>query len=261
MNIKMKALVAAAVAAMSVSGAANAALQTSASGNSSLVLTVIDKVDGKSATFDLGFSYSDFAVGAAGSSASFSWDLNSGNYADAWNALVGANDLVWGVLAADNVGSINEAGSMGFITTVRDGQVLPTNLRMAQFSTPMAQFDNYLNGNNRLGNHGTVENGASVAELQDGNAYGGNYYSQDKLKGFGPLAVSAVGVEQDVVQYFSAVGALGSLTYVQYDATFKLDANGLLTYTVAAVPEPETYALLLAGLGLVGAAARRRKSA
>ena len=31
-----------------------------------------------------------------------------------------------------------------------------------------------------------------------------------------------------------------------------------LTSPVAAVPEPETYALLLAGLGLIGMAARRR---
>jgi hypothetical protein len=30
--------------------------------------------------------------------------------------------------------------------------------------------------------------------------------------------------------------------------------------TVAAVPEPESYAMLLAGLGLVGAIARRRKT-
>ena len=33
------------------------------------------------------------------------------------------------------------------------------------------------------------------------------------------------------------------------------------TYTVTAVPEPETYALLLAGLGVVGFIARRRKVA
>ncbi|MYM66332.1 choice-of-anchor E domain-containing protein [Pseudoduganella sp. FT55W] len=42
----------------------------------------------------------------------------------------------------------------------------------------------------------------------------------------------------------------------------KLDAYAKVTYNyVSAVPEPETYAMLLAGLGLVGVVARRRKSA
>ncbi|MRW89131.1 PEPxxWA-CTERM sorting domain-containing protein [Duganella sp. FT80W] len=40
------------------------------------------------------------------------------------------------------------------------------------------------------------------------------------------------------------------------------DAYAKVTYNyVSAVPEPETYAMLLAGLGLVGMMARRRKSA
>lgn len=38
------------------------------------------------------------------------------------------------------------------------------------------------------------------------------------------------------------------------------DANVQVFGTVAAVPEPETYAMLLAGLGLVGAVVRRRKN-
>jgi hypothetical protein len=41
------------------------------------------------------------------------------------------------------------------------------------------------------------------------------------------------------------------LFFVFYD-------NALVTPTIAAIPEPETYALLLAGLGLLGFAARRR---
>jgi hypothetical protein len=42
----------------------------------------------------------------------------------------------------------------------------------------------------------------------------------------------------------------------------KFDAYAKVTYNyVSAVPEPETYAMLLAGLGLVGVVARRRKSA
>ncbi len=37
--------------------------------------------------------------------------------------------------------------------------------------------------------------------------------------------------------------------------------GGLLSQPVPAIPEPETYALMLAGLGLVGVMARRRRSA
>ncbi len=41
--------------------------------------------------------------------------------------------------------------------------------------------------------------------------------------------------------------------------TSSLYQNGSVTISVTAVPEPETYAMLLAGLGLMGAVVRRRK--
>jgi hypothetical protein len=65
----------------------------------------------------------------------------------------------------------------------------------------------------------------------------------------------------DVIAYltFSSSGGYGtisSLTY-NYDGT---TGNGNTDLpNVPAVPEPETYAMMLAGLGLVGAIARRRK--
>ena len=39
------------------------------------------------------------------------------------------------------------------------------------------------------------------------------------------------------------------------------EGGGIASAAVTAVPEPETYAMLLAGLGLMGAIARRRKQA
>lgn len=48
--------------------------------------------------------------------------------------------------------------------------------------------------------------------------------------------------------------------YVAFsDSTFEY-RNGTFTATIAPIPEPETYALMLAGLALVGAAARRRRA-
>ena len=54
-------------------------------------------------------------------------------------------------------------------------------------------------------------------------------------------------------KYLDAAGVLQD-----YDAGLENDTM-VLAYRIAAVPEPETYALLLAGLALVGAAVRRRR--
>ena len=43
--------------------------------------------------------------------------------------------------------------------------------------------------------------------------------------------------------------------------TWSLGTNGVLTYTnIAAVPEADTSAMMLAGLGLMGFVARRRRA-
>ena len=49
--------------------------------------------------------------------------------------------------------------------------------------------------------------------------------------------------------------------YAAVNDTYSINDTGAFSVTVTSVPEPEVYAMLLAGLGLMGAIARRRKSA
>jgi len=62
-------------------------------------------------------------------------------------------------------------------------------------------------------------------------------------------------------QTFASISMSG-MRYVAFnytDTQFGFYAIDDLTFETAAIPEPETYAMLLAGLGLLGFAARHRK--
>lgn len=59
--------------------------------------------------------------------------------------------------------------------------------------------------------------------------------------------------------YTGYASATDTLKLFYFDSNYG-DNSGSIMATVTAVPEPETYALLLAGLGLMGAVARKRKA-
>ena len=64
-----------------------------------------------------------------------------------------------------------------------------------------------------------------------------------------------------VLGFAGYVGAGSSITSFRWTTTLGGQLNtGIDNVTVAAVPEPETYAMLLAGLGLLGFVARRRSA-
>lgn len=84
--------------------------------------------------------------------------------------------------------------------------------------------------------------GVSSQAIPDANAIWGYVYGPDSAAGNQSLAAAFVNV--------SGANLDG---YMQMN----VNANGY-SY-VAAVPEPETYAMLLAGLGVIGAVARRRR--
>lgn len=62
-------------------------------------------------------------------------------------------------------------------------------------------------------------------------------------------------------QYVQFTGLDGvKITSLSFDNVPSADAFETANYSIAPVPEPETYALLLAGLGAVGFVARRRRN-
>lgn len=279
MKFQLKALAAAMVLAAAVP--AHATLDLSTSGNSSLTIAVFDKVANVSAIFDLGKNYSDFSVMGTSFADSnvdnlgtnFSWDLTSGDYATAWSTFTSlTNSANWqfAVLATDGAGT--GAGQRGIISTLNQPTItaLTTNPLLAQITN----WDTYLGANTVdsaviYQNHGSelvptgIANGASVGNSGSGNAliyFGGN-------KNFGSGSVSVGNVGQSLAVYQNVIGSsnFGATTSTIFanNAAFTFTANGALTYAtnpVVEVPEADTWAMMMLGLGFMGFVARRKQA-
>lgn len=269
MKFQVKTLVAALVLVAAVP--VQAAMTMPQTGDSSMTLTVFDRTASVSAIFDLGKNYSDFSIiGTAfpdsnvdAPGTNFSWDLTSGDYATAWStfiALVDPANLQFAVTGADNLGA--GAGSRGIISTLNQPAVTPltTNPIIGQIGT----WGTYLAESQSTAmlyeNHTTVENGAAVGNsgILSNTLY---YFQQDKNNGNGSVSVGTVGQSLAVFQVVSGSSAFGATTSEIFanNAAFKFTADGALTYTVTQVPEADTWALMLSGLGFMGFVARRRK--
>ena len=205
MKFQLKALAAAAILAATLP--AQAAVETAANGNSSLILVAYDTVATISAVFDLGKNYSDFNVagasfansGVTNPGTSFSWNLTSGDYATAWslfNTTATAANIKYAVISADNIGA--GAGNRGLISTY---SAFVTNPTTQQIGTISQNFDTMI-GANQIGsavlveNHSTVANGSSVATI--GQPYVPNYLTNGRNFNLGPVAAGAIGGDLDV---------------------------------------------------------------
>jgi hypothetical protein len=186
-----------------------------------------------------------------------------------------AHLVEFNVIALDNT-DMNTAGGSRFLTTAN------VNTYPSLGNTNVKGFTNmemYINANNSRGTHATDDNGSSVAMPTDApNTFFG------AINGFGQgdtwLQKTTVDTTQplgsDVNFWFlttssTATLAQGTKTPFGVDlnndgsigegefAKFTLNEAGTLTFT-SPVPEADTWAMLLAGLSMLGMIVRRRAS-
>ena len=262
-------LLAAAVAMIATSGA-NAALDggQTTNGTGELFVVVTDPTAGYSFVGDLGVSMDSF-LASSGTSASF--DLNSFT---SWSPFVSAigGDLAnakYAVYALDNVGAVTTVDAKRLLTTAAAGDDVLNNYTTSNSKLGGAVGGSIgttwlgsvqLDANNLANDHDTLVNGSSYTSASKTAAYADAQIG-DKLKNNLPFITTVAASD---AAGFWLLGNSSSSTLAQADVymqagQFSIAANSL-NYTVAAVPEADTWAMMLAGLGLVGALVRRRKA-
>lgn len=294
MQFKSKALVAALMLASAAS--ANAAVNTYSSGNGELLFNVYDKISHVSFSMDLTpiaaysqfgtFTINDFMPGdlsnaqgltgvttgpgsipsvagfaAAGSAEasgiSMGWNLASLGGAAWTNFTANAGDSAnwkWNVIAGDTTGAVTTANAQRFLTTVANtapafNQASGSFNLMGSSTAPLTTAIN------------AASTAADPAVYFAGNN-AGRFENSFSFNWKTTLPVDSTGAVGDSLRLFYLTGRSNVAINEQFENGAAFSFNGTdLTYTTTPVPEADTAAMLLAGLGLMGFIARRRTQA
>ncbi|MHB1188787.1 PEP-CTERM sorting domain-containing protein [Thiobacillus sp.] len=259
-----------ALAAMLAAGSANAAIQDGSTGNGELFMTVLDSVGQKSYTLDLNLTMNDFLAGIAVSNKKYEFAADA-NMTSFLGGVADKSALSFAVVAMDASGA-NATDYHRYITTATNivpGNTLTNQLTNANLKNLGGQGAVFLGDVNGLigANDSMIVTDTSTLAYADSGVWGSNWGSAANFDSTGTIG------DGNLDMYFlrQSSGATFPTSIKNspsiYEAILQdgnqvfanLDMNGNLV--VAAVPEAETYAMMLAGLGLVGFMVARRRQA
>ncbi|MEQ6341183.1 MAG: hypothetical protein M3A44_05880 [Gammaproteobacteria bacterium] len=275
MSMKLKVL--AAAVALAAAGQAAAAIQDGTNGNGELFLSVWDSVGQQSYIRGLDTLMNDFGTVNAPAAASFTANVDATPgftkswVADStWSTFVAgksAADIAnfkWDVAALDSVGTSGAHQQRYLTTTNEDLTAWPTTAGVQQNN---ANISNMSIVNTALQTANLTLGASKSGIFTSGNAYYAGLKNEAMSGKASFNTNSNVGTALEFY-YLTRSSSTASAEALQFKygsadskAQFMLGADGNLNYTVAAVPEAETWAMFAMGLLAVGAVARRRLSA
>jgi hypothetical protein len=282
MNFKLKTLVAA-LALSAVATSANAAISSGASnGNSEFVFSAWDSVAGVGYTYDLNWDKAFTDVVGIDQATTVTGNALLAANAVVQSSLIGTNGIIFdGALtglpfaSASNVqwnlGAFDNAGRTRLLMTQGDSG-LPFVSTNNQVKAAVTLFGAYTPATNGFIT-APADDTYAVTNDTNGNAYagsatfGGNNFN-------GNLADTSSFLGASANMYFLApTTQASSAAQALQQQLFSFDGKAIVAKTylqgnewrlqvaaVQAVPEPETNAMMLAGLGLMGFIARRRRN-
>ena len=180
-----------------------------------------------------------------------------------------ASNVKWNLVAIDNSSVFRLIQTVA----VEPGVTSPLNNKGVRDSVNAAAI--YFGAVDSKGTMPTADDGVAVTKQTDLTAYAGagaTFGSNFGAKGY----ANAGGIGDELGLYAFGLSSLATTTTGNNGAarfgalvdsfgngataSVYLGDDGAYRLQIAVVPEPETYAMLLAGLGLIGFAARRRRA-
>lgn len=286
MKLKLIAL----AAMLAASGAAQAKIADSndnAPNGGDLFASLVSKSNNASFTVDLGLTLDQFLSPALNTlGVNLVWDLDASTFSDlsavstglttqsinygsvyttfATPSVVGASDLKFDVKAMDGTPTFAPgAGTNRYLSTSFASSITATNGQVFNMDN-VDVYPTAANADTTNSTHGTAFNTAGANMFDSGDATNVYFENGSKDNWNGATSFTSVGsTSGDLNFYFltnSSSTAANPATITKYAGVWSFDsATAQLSYTTAPIPEAETYAMMLAGLGLVGFMVSRRR--
>ena len=255
MKFSLKSIAAAVVMAVAAAGA-HAAIDNGANGNGELFFSAFD--GSSSYSYDLNISIDAFETSKnAAGLYSFTTGGDFTSSFSSWVSTANASTLEWNILATDT------SGTRRILSTVGAAVLPATNKAADVLRTAAANIQTTLNAINP-----TLVGNSAVAQAGT-PAYAGTmglFYPKFNFDTTGTLAANSFAnglVFQKTLGGAAGIAAGTNTAYVDEAVAVRAwvgSDNTLHIAAVTAVPEPESYAMLLAGLGMIGFMARRRSN-